>query len=318
MKGKGRKRRRKISVVIPAFNEEGNVSLLYDELKKILTPLGSYEIIFVDDGSTDNTFRELEKLHNKDKRKIKVLKFRRNFGKADAMSAGLKEATGHYIITMDADLQDNPNEIPKFIEKIDNEDYDMVIGWKYPRMDPLSKTVPSKIFNFLVRRLTGVKLHDCDNNFRVFHKELKEYLPIYGGLYRYIPVMSHWRGFRVGEIKVEHRKRKYGKSKWGVSRLFRGFFDLLTIKYITSFSESPSHLFAALGSVSLGFGVLIGVYLLYIKYFLGALIGDRPLLLLSILMTMTGIQLISLGLLAEMLRFNSKKEGNYIIERKLM
>lgn len=311
-----RKKRRKISIVIPAFNEEKNVTLLYKELKKVLAPLGDYEIIFVDDGSTDNTFKELEKIHKNGR--VKIVKLKRNFKKGAAMAAGLKEASGNYIITMDADLQDNPSEIPRFLDKIEKENYDMIVGWKYPRLDPLSKRLPSKIFNFLVRGLTGVRLHDCDNNFRIFHSELKNHIPTYGGFYRYIPVIAHWKGFRIGEIKVQHRKRIHGKSKWGVSRLFRGFFDLLTIKYITSFSESPSHLFASLGSLSLGAGFITGLYLLYLKYFLGELIGDRPLLLLSILMIVTGIQFMSFGLLTETFRFNNRKDETYIIEKKLV
>jgi len=304
-----------ISVVIPAFNEEKNVSLLYKELKEVLKSLGKYEIIFVDDGSTDSTFKELKKLYKKGN--LKVIKFRRNFGKAAAMSAGLKVAKGKYIITMDADLQDNPQEIPKFLKNIEKEDYDMIVGWKYPREDTLSKKIASKIFNFLVRRVTEVKLHDCGSNFRIFHKELKEHLPIYGGFFRYIPVIAHWKGFRVGEMKVKHRKRKYGKTKWGKKRLFKGFFDLLTIKYLTSFSESPLHLFGGIGSFIFGLGTLIGIYLLYVKYLLDQSIGCSS-FLFSALMIIIGIQFISFGLLTEMIKFNNTREKNYLIEEKLV
>ena len=233
------------------------------------------------------------------------------------MTAGLEETTGDIIVTMDADLQDNPEEIPSFIEKLDQEGYDMIIGWKYPRLDPLTKIIPSKIFNFLIRSLTGLKLHDCDNGFRAFDKEVKGHLNLYGGLYRYIPIIAHSKGFKVGEVKVKHRKRVHGKSKFNFTRLFKGFFDLLTIKYITSYSESPSHLFAGLGVTSLGFAALSGGYLLYVKYVLGLGIGTRPLLLAPVLFTMTGLQLISFGLLMEMFKFNNLRKDNYIIEKRL-
>lgn len=288
---------------------------MYDELVRVLGSIGEYEIIFVDDGSTDNTFKEMEKVNEQGH--VKAIKFKRNFGKAAAMSAGLNEAEGKYIITMDADLQDNPEEIPKFLEKI-NEGHDMVIGWKYPRLDPITKRLPSKIFNFLVRKLTGLKVHDCDNNFRVFKKEIKNHLKIYGGLFRYIPVIAHWKGFKVAEIKVSHRKRLHGRSKWGMSRLFKGFFDLLTIKYITSFSDRPSHLFSWLGSFSLAGGTMTGLYLLYLKYVAGELIGDRPLLLLSVMLFITGIQLMSFGMMSELLNFQNRKENTYIVEKKLV
>lgn len=311
----GKRKKRKISVVIPAYNERGNIIPLYDELKKVLEDIGNYEIIFVDDGSTDGTYDDLKEVHKKGK--VKIIKFKRNFGKAAAMAAGLEETTGDIIITMDADLQDNPEEISAFIKKHDGEDLDMIIGWKYPRLDPLSKTVPSKIFNFLIRRSTGLKLHDCDNGFRLFDKEVKEHLTLYGGLYRYIPIIAHSKGFKVGEVKVKHRKRTRGKSKFKFTRLFKGFFDLLTIKYITSYSESPSHVFAGIGLSFLGVGGAIGGYLLYLKYALGESIGTRPLLLAPVLLIITGVQSISFGILMEMFRFSSEKRAVYLVEEKL-
>jgi glycosyltransferase involved in cell wall biosynthesis len=304
-----------VSVVIPAFNEEESVKELYNKIKQSFSDLNlDFEIIFVNDGSADKTLKNLLDL-KKDDQRLKVIDFRRNFGKADALQAGFSESKGEIIITMDSDLQDDPEEIKKFLSKI-RDGYDLVVGWKHPRKDPISKRFPSKIFNFLVRSLTGINLHDSDNNFRAMRKEVVKDLHIYGGLFRYIPSIAHAKGYKITEIKVVHHKRKYGKSKWGLSRLFHGFFDLITIKFLLSYKSSPLRLFGFSGLSSFFLGFLIALYLLYLKYGLGLLIGNRPLLLLSILLIVIGIQFIFFGLLAEMLiNLNGKSEQHYRIKK---
>ncbi len=307
-----------LSIVVPAYNEEKNVILLHRKVKEILKPLNiSHEIIFIDDGSKDNTYQDLERIHKKDK-KVKIIKFKRNFGKAAALSAGFELAQGNLILTMDADLQDDPREIPRFLNKL-NKGYDIVVGWKYKRKDPyITKVIPSKIFNLLVRKLTKIKLHDSDCNFRLMKKEILNDLTIYGGLYRYIPSLTASKGYRLGEIKVRHNPRRHGKSKFGFLRLFKGSFDLITIKYLISYSQSPLYFFGGIGLFFETIGILLGFYLTYLKFILGETIGNRPLLLLVVLLIILGIQLISLGLIAEMITNTHKKSAkNYLIKNIL-
>jgi glycosyltransferase involved in cell wall biosynthesis len=306
-----------LSLVIPAFNEEKNVSLLYEKLKPILDKLNrSYEIIYVDDGSTDQTFSMLEQLHQKDQN-VKVIQFRRNFQKAAALSAGFFRAKGSIIITMDADLQDNPDEIPKFLDQINNGS-DLVVGWKYKRKDSWTKTVPSKIFNILVRSLTGIKIHDSDCNFRAMKADVIKDMNIYSGLYRYIPSIASSHGAKIDEIKVVHHSRKFGKSKYGFGRLFKGVFDLLTVKFLLSYAKRPLHFFGGIGTFLFFVGFVLGFYLLYLKYFLNLLIGSRPLLILSLLFIILGAQFISIGLIGEMITSNSyQPEKQYTIKREL-
>jgi len=298
-----------LSIIIPAYNEEDNVTLLYQELKKVLDKQNtSYEMIFVDDGSTDQTFSRLQKLHHLD-RKIKVIRFRRNFQKAAALMAGFTLASGNFILTMDADLQDEPKEIPRFLETIkQNPHLDLVVGWKYKRHDPWHKKIPSRIFNSLVRKLTGIRIHDSDCNFRLMRREVIESIDLYGGLYRYIPSLAHSKGFRVGEIKVTHNPRKFGKSKFGAGRLIKGALDLLTIKFLIDYKKSPLYLFGTIGVVTFGLGFLSGLYLLLLKIITGAAIGQRPLLLLSVLLLIMGIQFLSFGLVAEMIQAGEKRK----------
>lgn len=304
-----------LSIVIPAYNEEKNIIPLYNELKEVLNKLKkSYEIIFVDDGSRDKTFKVLKNISTADKN-IKVIRFQRNFKKAAALSAGFDESKGNIIITMDADLQDNPKEIPNLIRNLNNG-YDLVVGWKYKRSDHLLKRINSKVFNILVRLLTKVKVHDCDCNFRAMKRDVVKNLNIYGGLYRYIPIVAHHQGYDVGEVKVVHRPRKSGKSKYGVTRLFTGFFDLVTIKFLLSYEKSPMHLFAIPGSVLSVIGFLIAIYLAFIRIFLKIKIGERPLLVLAILLIVLGIQFISIGLIGEMI-IKKEKEVRYIIKDKI-
>jgi len=307
-----------VSIIITIYNEEENIRLLYNELSEVLKELGkNYEIIFVDDGSSDSSFKILKELYEGGDGRIKVIQFRRNFGKSAALSAGFAEASGEIIITMDADLQDDPQEIPRFIAKI-NEGYDLVSGWKFPRFDPLSKTIPSKFFNYITGLLTGVRLHDINCGFKAYRKSALSELKIYGELHRYIPVLVHWKGFKITEIKVQHHPRQFGRSKFGIERFLRGFFDLITILFLTQYTDRPLHLFGQLGLFSFVIGLLINIYL-SVLWFLGYRpIGNRPLLLLGILLTIIGVQFFSFGLLAEMITRSSISDNNYSVKVKLL
>jgi len=304
-----------ISIVVPAYNEEHNVGLLYKRLKLVLDSLKcKYEIIFVDDGSQDRTFEVLKQLHKKDK-KLRVIRFQRNFQKAAALSAGFEAAKGDIIITLDADLQDDPAEIPRLLKKLD-EGYDLVVGWKFKRRDTFSKRIFSKLFNLLVRNLTKVKIHDSDCNFRAMKRNIISNLKIYGGLYRYIPSLAYNKGYRVGEIKVFHHRRRHGKSKYGAGRLIKGFFDLITTVFILSYTKRPLHLFGSIGIIFSVIGFLIGIYLSIIKIFLDVTIGNKASLLLAMLLILTGIQFISIGLIGELM-VSQKSKKDYIIKEML-
>ena len=301
-----------LSIVIPVLNEEKNIMPLYTELNSILK--GNYEIIFIDDGSTDKTMDVIESLCKK-KPNVKAIKFKMNYKKAAALSAGFEAAKGNVIITLDGDLQDNPKEIPNLIKKL-NSGYDMVVGWKKNRKDPIMRRINSKIFNFLIRRTMNINIHDSDCNFRAMKNEVAKKIHIYGGLYRYIPAIAKNMGYKIGEAVVSHRKRKFGKSKYGITRLYTGFFDLITVKFLLSYKKNPMHLFAFPGIIFSTFGFLIAGYLTFIRIFFKEPIGDRPLLLLAVLLLVLGIQFFSIGLLGEMLtsRDNDKK---YIIEKRI-
>src|SRR3989344_1456346 len=301
-----------ISIVIPAYNEEGNIIPLYNKIIESFSKItNKFEIIYVDDGSNDATSNNVGELHKKDSR-VHLLQFRRNFGKAAALSAGIEHAKGDVIVTMDADLQDDPAEAHKLLDKL-NEGYDLVIGWKQRRKDPfLGKKLPSSIFNLLIRILHGVKIHDSDCNFRAMKKELVKDLLFYGGLFRYIPSLAYWKGYKVAEVPVVHQQRFSGKAKFkSVTRLFKGSLDLLTTTFLISYRNSPLYFFGSSGLVLLGLGFLSGISLLYNKYIMGQLIAGRPLLLLTILLIILGIQFIFFGLLAEMVTYNSQQVKNY-------
>lgn len=308
----------KISIVIPVMNEDENVKILYQELTSMLSSVadGAYELIFVDDGSRDNTFAVLEALHRQDD-KVKVIQFRRNFGKSAALRAGFELAQGEIIFTMDGDLQDNPVDIPHFLEKL-QEGYDLVSGWKYPRHDPLTKTVPSRVWNLLVSTTTGVKLHDFNCGFKVYRREVLEEVCLYGELYRYLPVLAYQKGYTVTEIAVSHRPRLHGKSKFGFRRFARGFFDLMTILFLSSYSWRPLHLFGWLGSGFLGAGGLINLYLTMLWFTGHGPIGERPLLMLGVLLMVLGAQFFSIGLLAEMFTVRQARDLDlYSVRRRL-
>jgi glycosyltransferase involved in cell wall biosynthesis len=301
-----------LSVVIPLYNEEKNISPLYKILRKVLKKIGkSYEIIFVDDGSKDNSLEELLKVKSKD-RNVKIIQFQRNFGKAAGLNAAFKEASGEIVITMDADLQDRPEELPKLITKL-NQGYDLVSGWKYKRYDSIGKRFPSKIMNFIARLISGAKIHDFNCGLKAYRKEVVKNIELYGDLHRYIPALAHWKGYSVGEVKVVHKKRMYGKSKYGFVRLM-GAFDLVTIRFLNIFAKRPLHFFGPIGLLSLLVGSIMGLYLAFL-WLKGLGIGNRPLLFLSILLIVVGVQFISLGLLGEMIT-NIGKKDDYIIKKK--
>ena len=300
-----------LSIIIPAYNEQDNISPFYAALKKSLAKTDlSAEIVFVDDGSTDGTSSEILKLRVSDKN-VKLIQFQRNFGKAAALSAGFEHSTGEQIITMDADLQDDPAEIPKFIDALKNSD--MVVGWKRDRKDPVTKTLPSKFFNALTRVLTGVRVHDSNCGFKAYRRQVVENISIYGELHRYIPALAHWKGFSVDELVVLHHPRLHGKSKYGISRLSKGFFDLLTVKFLSTYTRRPLHFFGPVGALTSLLGLVFGAYLFWL-WITGQGIGNRPLLFLSVLLIVVGVQFVSLGLLGEMVA-NNNQEKEYVIKK---
>ena len=288
-----------ISVVIPVHNEERSVALLYDELAATFAGEGlTWEAVFVDDGSTDGTFAALTRLHDANDN-VRAVRLRRNFGKAAALDAGFKEAAGDIVVTIDGDLQDDPAEIPRLLARLD-EGYDLVSGWKTKRQDPLTRRIPSKLFNVVAGRVSGIRLHDMNCGLKAYRAEVLEGLNLYGELHRYIPVLAHYRGYRVTELPVNHRPREHGSSNYGVERYVRGFLDLLTVTFMGRYSHRPLHLFGGLGlgAGALGFAILL--YLTIIKL-AGEAIGQRPLLILGVLLVVVGIQLLSLGLLSELI-----------------
>ena len=295
----------KISVVIPVMDEQDNVTELYNQIESVLSKTGEYEILFIDDGSRDETAKRIKEIKDKN---IRLIQFQRNFGKAAALSCGFKESKGDMIITMDGDLQDDPKEIPRFIEKL--KDYDVVSGWKFKRHDPITKTIPSKFFNWLTKQITGVNIHDSNCGFKAYRRYVVENLDIYGELHRYIPALAHRKGYSIGEIKVEHHARKHGKSKYGVGRLLKGFLDLITVEFLINYTKRPLHFFGSIGIISGGFGVLICLYLVNL-WIQSVRIGDRPLLMLGILLIIMGIQFIAIGLMGELM-VSLNKTDNYV------
>jgi dolichol-phosphate mannosyltransferase len=288
-----------ISVVVPVHDEERTVALLYDELASALEPLGQeWEAVFVDDGSRDGSFAALTRLHAQAPN-VRVVRLRRNFGKAAALVAGFDQARGDTIVTLDADLQDDPAELPRLLAKLE-EGFDLVSGWKTRRQDPWSRRFLSKVFNAVTSWMSGVRMHDMNCGLKAYRAEVAHGLHLYGELHRFIPVLAHHRGYRIAELPVHHRPREHGRSRYGMERYLRGFLDLLTVSFIGRYRQRPLHLFGGLGLLLsfLGFAVL--VYLTVVKA-LGHAIGDRPLLTLGVLLVVVGLQFFSLGLISEMI-----------------
>jgi glycosyltransferase involved in cell wall biosynthesis len=305
-----------VSIIIPLYNEEESLGELHGQITSVMASMGkSFEAIYVDDGSIDRSFEVLQDLQKHDRR-VKVIRFRRNFGKSSALSVGFKEASGEYVITIDADLQDDPAEIPGLIEAMGDR-YDLISGWKKKRRDPITKTIPSRFFNFVTARMTGIPIHDFNCGLKAYRREVVKELTVYGELHRYIPALAHWAGYRVGEKIVNHRARKYGRTKFGVSRFLRGFLDLLTVLFTTRYIRRPLHLFGLWGFVSFLIGVLIDGYL-SVEWFLGRTsLSNRPLFLLGFLFIIIGIQFVSLGLLGEMINRQQPDERTYSIRETL-
>src|SRR2546422_7191467 len=290
---------RVISVVVPVHDEERSVALLYDELRSALEPLRApWEAIFVDDGSTAGTFSALTRLHTS-QQNVRVVRLRRNFGKAAALVAGFDQAHGETVVTIDGDLQDDPAEIPRLLAKLD-EGFDLVSGWKAHRRDPITRRALSRIFNWVTGRVSGLPLHDLNCGLKAYRAEVVQGLRLYGELHRFIPVLAHYRGYRIAELPVNHRPREHGRSRYGVERYLRGFLDLLTVSFIGRYRHRPLHLFGGLGLILGLIGGAVLVYLTVLKA-LGHAIGQRPLLMLGVLLVVIGLQFFSLGLISEMI-----------------
>jgi glycosyltransferase involved in cell wall biosynthesis len=291
----------KYSIIIPVFNEEDSLKPLWKQLKPIIATLGSWEVIFINDGSRDSSLKILKELQASEPG-IELIHFSQNQGKAAALQAGFHRAQGEIAVTMDADLQDDPKEIPKLIMTL-GEEFDLVSGWKKDRKDPWHKTIPSFFFNGLIRLVSGVKLHDINCGFKAYKKDVIKNLTIYGEIYRFIPILAVHNGFRVGELPVKHHPRKFGKSKYGISRFIRGLLDLFTVLFLTKFMKRPLHLFGPIGIFLFAAGFLICLHLSYAHFVWNETIGDRPLLLLGVLFIILGIQLVFTGLLAELVTY---------------
>ena len=288
-----------VSVVLPVLDEVESLGVLYRELTGVLEGLGrSYELIFVDDGSRDGSFALVEKLHRSDDR-VRGIQLHRNFGKAAALAVGFREARGEVIVTLDADLQDDPAEVPKLLARLE-EGADLVSGWKRERQDPRSKTVPSRLFNWVTGWLTGVRLHDFNSGFKVYRREVVDEIRLYGELHRFIPALAAWRGFRVEELPVHHRARQFGRSKYGSARFWRGCLDLLTVLFLTRYTRRPLHLFGGLGLAAWTVGLGANLYLTALWLMGARPIGTRPLLAFGVLSMLVGIQFFSVGLLSEL------------------
>ncbi len=312
-----------LSIVIPAYNEEESLPHLVDKIKAVMKENSyTYEIIFINDGSTDKSSEVLRDIILKNEF-IKMIDFRKNFGKSCALDIGFRECKNDIVITMDADLQDDPKEIPRMIEKLD-EGYDLVSGWKKKRNDPIHKTLPSKLFNFVTSKVAGIKLHDFNCGFKAYKKDVVKNISVYGEMHRYIPALAFWKGFKVTEISVEHHARKYGKSKFGMERFLRGLLDFLTVFFITRYKARPMHFFGKWGMLSFVIGLLIEVYLtiewiIYMVTDKGTGLSDRPLLLLGILLMVLGMMLLSTGFISEMIVYfnredNKSKNEDYAVK----
>jgi glycosyltransferase involved in cell wall biosynthesis len=288
-----------VSVVVPVYNEERSVELLYDEVASALDGTGrEWEAVFVDDGSTDGSFAALTRLHARTAQ-VRVVRLRRNFGKAAALAAGFAEAAGEIVVTIDADGQDDPAEIPRLLAKLE-EGYDLVSGWKTRRRDPWRRRLLSRVFNAVTGWVSGVRLHDMNCGFKAYRAEVVRGLALYGELHRFLPVLAHERGFRIAELPVNHRPRAHGRSRYGLERYLRGFFDLITVSFMGRYRRRPLHLFGGLGLAAglTGFAVCLYLTVLWLG---GSPIGHRPLLTLGVLLVVVGVQFLSLGLLAELL-----------------
>lgn len=306
-----------ISAVIPVYNEQESLQELHQRLRPILEQVGSsYECIYVDDGSRDRSYQVLQGIRRENPH-VRLIRFRRNFGKSAALAAGFAAARYEIVITLDADLQDLPEEIPKLLARLE-EGYDLVSGWRYQRHDPWSKRLASKIYNLTTAFMTGVRLHDFNCGFKAYRRAVLDELRVYGDQHRYIPVLASYRGFRNGEVKVEHASRRYGRSKFGWDRFFGGFFSLLTVILLTRYTNRPLHFFGIIGLVTASVGLLIDGYLAVERLLFKKWLSDRPLLLLGTMLVIIGVQFVFFGLLGEMIAATYRREQDYSIIESAM
>ncbi|HNW59289.1 MAG TPA: glycosyltransferase family 2 protein [bacterium] len=302
------------SLVIPCFNESESLRELYRQISAVLQRMQmSYEIIFVDDGSTDASARVIEELHRQDSR-VKLIEFIRNYGKSAALAAGFRAVSGRYVVTMDSDLQDDPEEIPHLLAKLESG-YDLVSGWKKVRHDPLSKRLASKVYNYFTSVFSGIRLHDFNCGLKIYRREVIASMRVYGELHRYLPVIAFRNGFRVTELPVRHHPRKYGVSKFGMARFARGAFDLMTISFLTRYKMRPLHLFGVIGFLCFLGGFFITVLLAYERLFANKYLSNRPLLFLGVLLIIVGVQFFSIGLLGEMITSLRKESDAFLVRR---
>ena len=313
-----------LSIIVPLFNEQESLPDLLEqlyaamnekELRDLFQEPFTFEIIMIDDGSTDSSCTLIGNMINT-RPEIRLISFQRNFGKTAALSAGFLAATGNYICTIDADLQDDPFAIKELIKKL-QEGYDLVSGWKQQRKDPISKTIPSKLFNTVTRLFTGISIHDFNCGLKVYRKEVTSRLELRGDMHRYIPVLAEWMGFKVTELPVRHQARKFGSTKYDSSRFFSGLFDFLSVLFITRYLRRPMHFFGMAGLISFLLGFIISLYVTLDKILLHKPVSNRPILFLGILLLILGVQLFSTGLLGEMLSTSSSKESSFTVRETL-
>lgn len=307
-----------ISVVIPLLDEEESLTELSSWIGKVMSENEfSYEILFIDDGSRDSSWEIINQLSEQNP-SIKGLKFRRNYGKSAALNVGFENCQGDVVITMDADLQDSPDEIPALYRLIKEEKYDIISGWKKKRYDPITKTIPTKLYNWVTRKVSGIYLHDFNCGLKAYRNEVVKNIEVYGEMHRYIPVIANWQGFKkIGEKVVEHRARKYGITKFGISRFINGFLDLMSIFFVGKFGKKPMHFFGTLGSIFFFFGAAIGIYLSLAKIFWEQYkMTERPLFFLAILCMIIGVQLFTAGFLGELISRSSHTRNNYQVSAR--
>jgi glycosyltransferase involved in cell wall biosynthesis len=315
-----------ISIVVPLFNEEESLPELCEWITRVMKANSfTYEVILVDDGSNDNSWEVIQKI-NQNNSKIKGIRFNRNYGKSAALDTGFKACMGEVVITMDSDLQDSPDEIPELYRMIKEEKYDLVSGWKKKRYDPITKTIPTKLFNAVTRSMSNVKLHDFNCGLKAYNCRVVKSIEIYGEMHRYIPVIAKWNGFKkIGEKVVEHRARKYGETKFGLERFIYGFLDLLSITFVSKFKKRPMHFFGSLGTLSFLIGMFftIGIisekiyYIYWAKVSIHRQVTDNTLFYLALVAIIIGVQLFLTGFISEMMTMNSNKKNDYIISERI-